>query len=68
MFVRGFHGKMGLCPICQEGFDLGGYDVIACSLIMHLDYWNSYEAHERGWARNCCPECPFCQAVFEGFV
>ena len=29
VFVRGFHGEMGLCPICHDGFDLGGYGVLA---------------------------------------
>ena len=68
VFVRGFHNKMGLCPICQEGFDLGGYGVLACGHIIHLDCWISYEAYERGWAPNCLPECSICQARFDGFV
>ena len=66
--MREFHNKMGLCPIYQEGFDLGGYGVLACSHIMHLDCRNSYEAHERGQAPNRCPECPIRQAGFEEFV
>ena len=68
VFVRGFHDKMGLCPICQEGFDLGGYGVLSCSHIMHLDCRNSYEAHERGRAPNRRPECHIFQSMFEGFV
>ena len=67
-FVGEFHNEMGLCPICQEVFDLGGYGVLACSHIMHLDCQIPYEAHERGQAPNCLPECPICRARFEGFV
>ena len=70
VFVCGFHGKMGLCPICQDGFnlDLGGYGVLACRHFMHLDCQNSYEAYERGRAPNRLLECPICQARFQGFV
>ena len=60
VFVGGFHDKMGLCPICQDGFDLGGYGVLACSHIMHLDCRVSYEAYEQGRAPNRLPECPIC--------
>ena len=28
--------EMGLCPICQEGYKLGGYGVLSCGHIMHL--------------------------------
>ena len=48
VLVHGFHGEMGLCSICQDGFDLGGYGVLACSHIFHLDCRRSYEAYERG--------------------
>ena len=43
-FVRGFRNlnKMGLCPICQDGFELVRYGVLACSYIMHLDCRVSY--------------------------
>ena len=68
VFVRGFQDKMGLCPICQEGYDLGGYGVLACSHIMHLNCLMSYEAYEQGRAPNRLLECPICQARFEGFV
>ena len=49
-FVRGFHdlNKMGLCPICQDGFKLGRYGVLVCGCIMHLDCRVLYEAYERG--------------------
>ena len=67
VFVHGFSDEMGLCPICQEGFDLGGYGVLACSHIIHLDCWNSYEAHEQGQAPNQCPECPICRSGFGRF-
>ena len=29
--------KLGLCPIFQDGFELGRYGVLACRHIMHLD-------------------------------
>ena len=68
VFVCGFHNEIGLCPIFQEGFDLGGYGVITCGHIMHIDCRISYEAHERGRARNRLLECTICHARFEGFV
>jgi hypothetical protein len=68
VFVCGVQGEMGLCPICQEGYELGGYGVLACSHIMHLDCRMSYEAHEQGQAPSRCPGCPICRARFEGFV
>ena len=49
-------------------FDLGGYGVLACGHIMHLDCWITYEAYEQGWVPNRLLECPICQARFEGFV
>ena len=29
-FVRGFHdpNEMGLCPICHDGYKMGGYGVL----------------------------------------
>ena len=27
---------LGLCPICQDGYELGGYGVIFCGHVMHL--------------------------------
>ena len=68
VFVCGFHDEMGLCPNIQESFNLGGYGVLACSHIMHLDCWVSYEAYEQGRAPNRLPECPIYQARFQGFV
>ena len=49
-FVRGFRDfdEMGLCPICQDGFEFGRYGVLACGHIMHIDFWVLYEAYERG--------------------
>ena len=35
---------MGLCPICQEGYKLGGYGVLRCVHIMQLHCWLEYEA------------------------
>ena len=37
-FVRGYRDpdEMGLCPICQDGYKLGGYGVLQCGHIMHL--------------------------------
>ena len=70
-FVRGFRDldKMGLCPICQDGFELGRYGVLACGHIMHLDCRVSYEAYERGReAPHRLPECSICNARFWGFV
>ena len=48
VFVCGVQGEMGLCPICQEGYELGGYGVFACSHIMHLDCRMSYDAPMNG--------------------
>ena len=58
---------LGLCSICQEGYDLGGYGVLCCGHIMHLQCWFEYEAHERGQAPNRVPRCSICAAPFEGF-
>ena len=33
---RSDHNGMGLCPICQEGYELGGYGVLLCGHIRHL--------------------------------
>ena len=66
-FVRGFQNfdEMGLCPICQDGFELGRYGVLACGHIMHLDCWVLYEAYERGCqAPHRLPECSICNARF----
>ena len=60
VFVRGFQGEMRLCPIFQEGYESGGYGVLACSHITHLDCQMSYEAYEQGWAPNRRPGCPAC--------
>ena len=70
-FVRGFQdlNKMVLCPICQDGFELGRYGALACRCwhIMHLDCWVSYEAYERGCqVPHCLPECSICNAKFFG--
>jgi hypothetical protein len=27
---------LGLCPICQDGYELGGYGVLCCGHVMHL--------------------------------
>ena len=59
---------MGLCPICQEGYKLGGYSVLRCGHIMHLHCWLENEAYERGWAPYRLPKCSICKAPFEGFV
>ena len=59
---------MGLCPICQEGFELGGYGVLPCTHVMHRQCRLEYEAFERGRAPNRLPECSVCRAPFEGFV
>ena len=69
-FVRGFcdPDKMGLCPICQDGYKLGRYGVLLCGHIMHLDCQFTYEASERRWAPHQLPECSLCRAEFEGFV
>jgi hypothetical protein len=59
---------MGVCPICQEGFELGGYGVLPCSHVMHHQCRLEYEAFERGRAPQRLPECSICRAPFEGFV
>ena len=59
---------MGLCPICQEGYNLGGYGVVLCGHIMHLHFRLEYEAYERDWAPYRLPKCSICKASFEGFV
>jgi hypothetical protein len=59
---------MGCCPICQEGFELGGYGVLLCGHIMHRHCRLEYEAYERGRAPHRLPECSICRARFEGFV
>ena len=58
---------LGLCPICQEGYELGGYGVLLCGHIMHLHCRLEYEAYESGWAPNRVPRCTICGAQFEGF-
>ncbi len=66
-FVCGFQefDKMGLCLICQYGFELERYGVLACRHIMHLDCRVLYEAYERGCqASHCLPECSICNARF----
>ena len=65
--VHGFRDldKMGLCLICQDGFELGRYGVLACGHIMHLDCRMSNEAYERGCqAPHPLPECSICNARF----
>ena len=49
-FVRGFWDldKMEVCPDFQDGFELGGYGVLACGHIMHLDCRVLYGAYECG--------------------
>ena len=59
---------MGLCPICQDGYELGGYGVLQCGHVMHLYCRLEYEAYERGRAPHRLPECSICRARFEGFV
>ena len=59
---------MGLCPICQDGYGLGGYGVLHCGHIMHLHFRLEYEAYEHGQAPHRLPECSICKARFEGFV
>jgi hypothetical protein len=58
---------LGLCPICQDGYELGGYGVLLCGHIMHLHCRLEYEAYERGRAPNRVPSCTLCGAPFEGF-
>ena len=58
---------MGLCPICQEGYKLGGYGVLCCGHIIHLHCRLEYEAYERGRAPYRLPRCSICAAPFEGF-
>ena len=60
--------RMGLCPICQDGYELGGYGVLHCGHIMLLQCRLEYEAYERGRAPHRLPECSICRARFEGFV
>ena len=69
-FLHGFcdPDEMGLCPICQDGYKLGGYGVLHCSHVMHLHCRLKYEAYERGRAPHRLPECSICRAQFEGFV
>jgi hypothetical protein len=69
-FVRGYRDpdEMGLCPICQNGYKLGGYGVLQCGHIMHLHCRLEYEGYERGRAPHRLPECSICKARFEGFV
>jgi len=59
---------MGLCHICQDGYELGWYGVLHCGHIMHLHFRLEYEAYEHGWAPHRLPECSVCKARFEGFV
>jgi hypothetical protein len=69
-FVRFRHDleTMGLCPICQEGFELGGYGVIRCAHLMHRRCRVEYKAYERFRAPHRLPECSICRAPFEGFL
>ena len=70
-FVRGFRdlNKMGLCPIFQDGFELGRYGVLVRSYIMHLDCRLSYEVYERGrQAPHHLPECSICSTRFWVFL
>jgi uncharacterized Zn-finger protein len=59
---------MGVCPICQEGYELGGYGVLQCGHAMHRLCRDDYEAFEHGRAPWRLPECPYCRTPFEGFV
>ena len=59
---------LGCCPICQDGYELGGYGVLSCGHILHRQCRLEYEAYERGRAPHRAPECPMCLAQFEGFV
>jgi hypothetical protein len=59
---------MGICPISQEGFELGGYGVLRCGHVMHRQCRLEYEAFERDRAPQRLPECSICRAPFEGFV
>ena len=59
---------MGVCPICQEGYELCGYGVLLCGHIMHRNCRLEYEAYERGWAPHRLLECSICRALFVGFV
>ena len=66
-FVRGFRDldKMEVCLVCQDGFELGRYGVLACGHIMHLDCRVSYGAYERGCqAPHGLPECSICNDRF----
>ena len=58
---------LGLCPICQNGYELGGYGVLLCGHVMHLHCRLEYEAYERGRAPNRVPRCTLCGAPFEEF-
>ena len=51
-FVRGRADPdvLGVCPICQDGYKLGGYGGFLCGHIMHLHCRLEYEAYERGHA------------------
>ena len=59
---------MGVCPICQEGYKLGGYGVLLCGHIMHRQCRLEYEAYERSRAPHRLPECSICRSRFEGFA
>ena len=67
-FITFDHKGMGICPICQEGFELGGYGVLLCGHVMHRQCRLEYEAFERRRAPQRLPECSICRALFEGFV
>jgi hypothetical protein len=58
---------MGLCPICQDGFELGGYGVLRWGHVMHLHCRLEYEAYEHGRAPHRLLRCSICAAPFEGF-
>jgi hypothetical protein len=67
-FVASDPGGMGVCPICQEGFELGGYGVLRCGHVMHRQCRDEYEAFGYGRAPRRLPQCSICRAPFEGFV
>ena len=49
----------------RMAFELGGYGVLACVHIMHLDCWVLYEDYERGrQAPQHLTECSNCNAKF----
>ena len=65
--VRADPDALGVCPICQDGYELGGYGGFLCGHTMHLHCRLEYEAYERGHAPYRGPRCPLCGTPFEGF-